>query len=286
VTSVRLTAIDEAALAEVGQFLHHNVNRRISPEAWAGSLVYPWCDSRPNFGFQLRDGDKLVGVFCAIYSAQTIEGRIERFCNPHSWCVLSDYRKHSLGLALALIKQPSYHFTMLTPNPKVAEIFIRLGFKLMNERVVVIPNLPSPIAAIEAHIAECDTDRIARHLSGHVLRDFEAHRTIPWLAFLAFGKGDDICLIVYKIGCWKRLPCANIMHVSDPAAFDRHLHLMQHCLLLRHGLLVSRAEARFLCRVPHIAYSERRTQSKLFQSSTVKDSQIGDLYSELAALDL
>lgn len=284
--SITITAIDNAALGDVGRFLHHNVNRQISPEAWVGSLIHPWCDARPNFGFQLRDGEMLTGVFCAIYSDQNIDGRTERFCNPHSWCVLSDYRNHSLGLALALIKQRGYHFTMLTPNPKVAEIFIRLGFKRMDEGVVVLPNFPSPIAAVGAHIAESDHNLIARRLSGHVLRDFEAHREIPWLAFLAFGKGDDVCLIAYKIGRWKRLPCARILHISDPAAFDRHLHVMRNCLLLRHGLLVSRAEARFLSREPRIACSERRTQPKLFLSSTLKDSQIGDLYSELVALDL
>jgi len=284
--SVTVAPIDTAALAEVGRFLNENVNARIAPSAWVDSLVHPWSESRPNFGFQLRDGGALKGVFCAIYSDQSIDNRVERFCNPHSWCVLADYRKHSLGLALALIKQPGYHFTMLTPNPNVAEIFLRLGFKRLGERVAVLPNSPSPIAALGSHVAESDNDRIASHLSGSVLRDFELHREIPWLKFLAFGKGSDICFIVYKTGRWKRLPCARIMHVSDSAAFDRHLHLMKHCLLLRHGLLASRVDARFLCRDPRIAYWDQRRQAKLFKSSSLRDSQISDLYSELASLDL
>lgn len=284
--SVAVAPIDTAALAEVGRFLNENVNRRIAPDAWVASLLHPWSESRPNFGFQLRDGGALKGVFCAIYSDQSIDNRVERFCNPHSWCVLGDYRKHSLGLALALIKQPGYHFTMLTPNPNVAEIFLRLGFKPLGERVAVLPNSPSPTAAVGSNIAEFDRDVIASYLSGSVLRDFELHREIPWLKFLAFGKGSDICLIVYKTGRWKRLPCARIMYISDSAAFDRHVHLMKHCLLLRHGLLVSRVEARFLCRDPRIAYWDRRRQAKLFKSPTVRDSQISDLYSELASLDL
>jgi len=286
VGTVTTLPIDNAALPDVGRFLSEHVNSRIAPNAWVDSLVHPWSESRPNFGFQLRDGGALKGVFCAIYSDQSIDNRIERFCNPHSWCVLSDYRKHSLGLALALIKQPGYHFTMLTPNPNVAEIFLRLGFKGLDDRVAVLPNSPSALATVGSHVAEFARDRIASHLSGSVLRDFELHREIPWLRFLAFGRGSDICLIVYKVGRWKRMPCARIMHVSDSAAFDRHLHLMKHSLLLRQRLLVSRVEARFLGRDPRVAYWDRRRQAKLVKSSSLRDSQVSDLYSELASLDL
>ena len=278
--------IDEGDLAAVSQFLNQSLNGQISPEAWTQSLIHPWCVSRPNFGFQARAGERLVGVFCAIYSDQIIDGRRESFCNPHSWCVLNDYRSHSINLALHLIKQRGYHFTMFTPNPKVAEIFLRLGFKKLDEAVIVFPNLPSIIAATGAHVVCSDPDLIARHLTDPVRQDFEAHRCIPWLKFLAIGKGDDISLVVYKRDRWKRLACARIIHVSDPVSFDRHVHLMQHHLLGRHGLLVSRVERRFVLRKPWLALSEQRTQPKLFLSPTLKDSDVRDLYSELVALDL
>ena len=283
---VSVTPIEEGDLVAVGGFLNQNLNARISSEAWVQSLTHPWCDSRPNFGFQAHDGERLVGVFCAIYSDQTINGHRERFCNPHSWCMLEEYRNDSISLTLRLIRQRGYHFTMLTPNPKVAEIFLHLGFKKMDDAVIVFPNLPSPIAAVRAHVACSDPDLISGQLSGATREDFAAHRRIPWLKFLAFGKDSEICLVVYKRGRWKRMPCARIIDISDPIAFDRHVHLMRHHLLLRHGLLLSRVEQRFLVRKPKIAHSEKRTQAKLFLSSTLKDSQIRNLYSELVALDL
>jgi hypothetical protein len=61
---------------------------------------------------------------------------------------------------------------------------------------------------------------------------------------------------------------------------------MQHHLLFRRGLVLSRVERRFLLRDPRIARFERRKQAKLLSSSTLKDAQIRDLYSELVALDL
>jgi hypothetical protein len=283
---VGITPIEEGDLAAVGGFLNQNLNGRISPEAWVQSLTHPWSDSRPNFGFQARDGDRLVGVFCAIYSEQSISSRRERFCNPHSWCMLDDYRSHSISLALHLLRQRGYHFTMLTPNPKVAEIFLHLGFKKLDDAVVVFPNFPSINATVGANVVTSDPDRISRSVPGSVREDFAAHRGIPWLEFVAFGKDSDICLVVYKRGRWKRLPCARIIDISDSAAFDRHVHLMAHHLLVRHGLFVSRVERRFLLREPRIAWSEQRKQAKLFSSSNLGDSQIRDLYSELVALDL
>lgn len=285
-TRVSITPIEEGDLAAVGRFLNQNLNGRIMPDAWVQSLVHPWSDSRPNFGFQARDGDRLVGVFCALYSDQSINGRRERFCNPHSWCMLDDYRSHSISLALRLLRQRGYHFTMLTPNPKVAEIFLHLGFKKTDDAIVVFPNLLSFKATVGVSVVTSDLDRISTLVPGPVGEDFVAHRAIPWLRFLAFGKGNDICLVIYKRGRWKRIPCARIIDVSDSAAFDRHVHLMSHHLLVRHGLILSRVERRFLACEPPFAWSEQRKQPKLFSSPTLKDAQIRDLYSELVALDL
>jgi hypothetical protein len=283
---VVITPVEAADLLSVGRFLNQNLNSRISAETWVQSLTHQWAESQPNFGFQARDGEKLVGVFCAIYSDQMIEGRREPFCNPHSWCVLSDYRGYSIGLVLHLIKQRGYHFTMLTPNPKVAEIFLRLGFKKLDDAIVAFPNSPSIVASVGSGVACSDIDHIGAYLAEPARSEFDAHRNIPWLKFLAFGKDGDMCLVVYKRARWKRMPCARIIGVSGPAAFDRHGHLMRHHLLLREGLLVSRVEQRFLLRKPPIGYSGQRTQPKLFLSPTLKDSQVRDLYSELVALDL
>ena len=43
-------------------------------------------------------------------------GRVARFCNLTSWCVLPDYRSPSISLLTALLRQGGYHFTVLTPD--------------------------------------------------------------------------------------------------------------------------------------------------------------------------
>jgi hypothetical protein len=279
----QITPITAADLDEIGRFLHENLNRRISVADWIGSLTHPWSESRPNYGMQLRDDGKLVGVLCAIYSDQTIDGRVEKFCNPHSWCVLEAYRNQGIGLVLSVVKQRGYHYTMLTPNPKVAEIFRHLRFKDLADGFVIFPNLPIPSFG---GTAVADPAHIGEHLDAATRHDYELHRDIRWLRFVAFGKPGDMCLVAYKPNRWKKMRGARIIFVSDPSAFERHRHLLQSYLFWRQGMLVSHVESRFLSVVPRLAYRTKRLQGKLFLSPTLKDAQIRDLYSELASLDV
>lgn len=288
--SLRVEPIRSADLPAVGSFLHEHLNRRFSPERWIGSLTHRWAPEPPNHGMLLRDGDRLVGVLCAIYSEQTIDGRVERFCNPHSWCVLESHRRHGIGLVLRIIRQPGYHFTMFTPNPKVTEVFRGLKFKDLDDRLLVYANLPSWRAALGAGFATSEPATIETRLTGTALAEYEAHRDIPWLRFTAFGRGSEAVLAIYKPVRLKRLPCAWLMHVSDPAGFERHGALLRHHLLLRHGFAFTRMEQRWLAPLGpgqrRLAMSMRRHQPKLFLSASLGDAQVRDVYSELMSLDV
>ncbi|MBS0366444.1 MAG: hypothetical protein JSR67_11560 [Proteobacteria bacterium] len=283
-TSITPVMADD--LPALGEFLNLHLNARISAAHWTAALQHPWCAARPNFGMQLHDGARLVGAFCAIYSDQVIAGRQEKFCNPHSWCVLPEYRNQGIGLLTTLLRQPGYHFTMLTPNPKVAQIFRQLRFRDLADDQVVFPNLPSIRALSGSAFAACEPAVIATRLRGAVLRDYELHRDIPWLRFAVFGAADEACLAVYKPMTLKRLPGARLLHISEPRLFERHGALLRHHLLTHHGLAFSRIETRFLERAPRLALHQRRLQGKLFLSKTLGEGQIRDLYSELVALDI
>ena len=283
---MKVSAIQAEHLAEVGQFLHDNLNRRFTPERWISSLTHHWAETSPNFGMQLRDGEQLVGVFCAIYSDQQINGRLEQFCNPHSWCVLESHRRQGIGLVLNLVKQRGYHFTMFTPNPKVTEVFLGLKFKNLDDRQYRCLNLPGLTGWRKAGFASSQLETIAASLSGQDRLDFDAHRDIPWLNFVVFGLGEDLCWVIYKPSHWKRMRSAWVLHVSHAGAFERHNGLLRQHLRREHGLMTLVIEARWLQAKPAWSLLERRTQPKLFQSASLLAGQVRDLYSELMSLDV
>lgn len=285
-STVRTAPTQEADLREVCQFLHEQLGRRFSASAWRESLLQNWASERPNFGTHLRSEGKVVGVLCAIYSDQVIDGKLERMCNPHSWVVLEEHRAHSIGLLLALLRQRDYHFTMFTPNPKVAKVFLGLRFREMDDRVLYIPNLPVPSLPRGRVVIEPRPDHIADVLTGTALKDFNAHRHLPWLRFVAFGHPGSMCLVIYKPARWKRLKCAAIAHASDPTVMATYGRALRSHLLLREACAFTRLEARHLRQLPKIAVQVPRGMPKLVLSPSLTDAQVTDLYSELMALDL
>ena len=85
--SLEISPIGDADLDAVASFLHRNLNKRLSASEWRGAMSASWKSDAPNYGFMLRDGQRVVGAYLALYSERTVAGRTERFCNLASWAV-------------------------------------------------------------------------------------------------------------------------------------------------------------------------------------------------------
>jgi hypothetical protein len=281
-----VTPIQEADLSEVCDFLNAQLNRKIDVAAWRYSVIQPWTDSRPNFGMQLRDGRRIVGVFLAIYSVQNIDGIARHFCNPHSWCVLQEYRQQSISLVLALVKQKGYTFTMLTPNPKVAEVFKALKFAPLSREMVAHINVPPWSLWSGTARVESDPTKIEALLCSRCLVDYKNHRHISWLRFLAIGEPGMACLLVYKLAKWKRLPAVRLLHIGDAATLDRYFPLYRRHMLFVEHMFSTLVERRLLTRAPLLSLQWESMQNKLWLGSEVSEVAITNLYSELTSLNI
>jgi hypothetical protein len=281
-----LLPIRDEDLPEFCRFLTEHLSTERTPEAWARAFRQDWCAGKPNNGFLLRHEGRIVGGIGAIYAERLVRGKPERFCNITSWCVLDEFRTQSGRLAMAVVSQPGYHFTDLTPTEVVSRTLQFFKFKPMDERHLVWPNLPWPFARLGGVRVIADPARVGEVLSAHDAKAFRDHRHLPWLHHLAVGRGEAWCHVVWRTTRLKNVTGAMVLAFSDAELFLRHRPAVASHLLLRHGLPYTRVEARLLPQAPRLALTLAGYRNKVFRSETLAPADISNLYSELVALDL
>lgn len=279
--TVELTPITDADLSSVADFLRVNHNDRV-PWKSACSTV-PWEVAAPNHGFMLRDGPNVVGTLLALYSQRRVEGRVERFCNMGSWCVLSEYRSRSMSLLDALLAQDGYHFTVLSPDDGPREILAWRRFRFLDTSAALVPHFPWPAPFSRTRVSS-DPRIIARTLAGAELELYRDHAHALAARHLVVIRGQESCYVMYRKCRYKGVPVFAIaLHVSNPDLFHRALMPVTRHLLVRHGLVATLAELRMIERRPRLSF-ELDSWPKMYRSADLEPEQIDDLYSELVCI--
>ena len=283
----KLEPIRDEDLPAFCAFLHANLNPSHPADVWADAFRQNWGVDKPNNGFLIRDdAGNIVAGIGAIYAAYPVRGKLEQFCNITSWMVLDAYRTHSMRLAMAVISQPGFHFTDLSPTAVVEQSLKFLKFKPMNEARTVLFNLPAPQQRLIGAGVVSDPARIEQVLDAASAKVYRDHRHFPWLRFLALGKGDERSLVVYKRATLKNLPSAEIIGFTNPDVFLRYLPVLG-CHFLLSGMLTTRVESRLLPGKPAWPHTELTGyRNRVFRSDTLGEADIQNLYSEYVALDL
>ena len=280
---VRVAPITDADVPAVADFLHVNLNDRVSAGHWAEALDVPWEVERPNTGFMLLDEGIVVGVQLAFYSERLIDGCHERFCNLGAWCVLPDYRFHGLRLLKSALDQEGYHFTDLSPSGNVVDINSRLDFRFLDTSTFLVPNLPWP--GTGGATISSDPGVIERALEGRDLQLYRDHATAAAARHLVLIKGGDSCYVVFRKDPWKRLRAfATVLHVGNPALYRELAGPLARHLLIHHGAVGTLVEPRIVGHRPRHSVAIRSPRRKMFRSDDLAPAQVDYLYSELVCV--
>ena len=283
--ALRVEPITGPDLPRVAAFLHHHLNQRLSAETWARSITPPWPVDAPNHGFMLTEQSTVVGAYVAFYAEQPVDGRPERFCNLGPWCVLPAYRFHGVRLLKAMLAQPGYHFTDLSPSGSVVVINERLGFTRLDTATALVPHLPWPSLPRRDTGISTDPAVIERTLTGQQLALYRDHRTAAAAHHLLLRRGDAHCYVVFRRDRRRGLPVfVSFLHVSDPELFGAMARRLARHLLFRHGALASLAELRVVGRRPRPSLLLAANRRKMFHSQRLRPDQVSYLYSELTCL--
>ena len=282
--TMQLAPITDADVAVVAEFLHANLNVRVPASAWRGAMAVPWKVEAPNHGFMLRNGQRVVGAYLAFYSERVVAGQEEQFCNLGAWCVLPDFRCHSIRLLKALLAQDGYHFTDLSPSGSVVPLNAKLKFRSLDTSTALVPNLPWPTVPRRTRIS-ADPEVIESTLAGPELQLYRDHAQAAAARHLVLIRGRESCYVMFRNVRRKDLPVfAAILHVGNPELFGRAICSLTRHLLVRHRALATLAELRIVGSRPRLSIMLPAARPKMYQSPSLEPAQIDDLYSELACV--
>ncbi|MBA2954227.1 hypothetical protein GON03_07830 [Nocardioides sp. MAH-18] len=225
----------------------------------------------------------MVGVHLAFYSQRLVDGVVEDFCNLGAWCVLEPHRSHGIRMLRALLAQPGYTFTDLSPSGAVVPLNQRLRFSSLDTETVLVPARPLPWPRRTKVIH--DPAVIESRLTGMDKVIFDDHRGATAARHLLLQRGDRECYVIFRHDRRKNVPAfASILHASDRELLSQSMTELSRHLLVRHGVLCVLGELRVIGPRPSFSLRLKRPRPKMFRSTRVGADAIDYLYSELTCV--
>jgi|EndMetStandDraft_8_1072994.scaffolds.fasta_scaffold164565_1 hypothetical protein len=281
---VEVRPISCADVQRVAQFLHAELNGRITAATWAAAIETPWPTKSPNHGFMLMSADRVLGVYLAFYSQRRVDDRIEKFCNLAAWCVLEEHRSDGLRLLRAMLAQEGYTFTDLSPSGNVVALNARLKFEHLDTTTALVLNWPWPSSLTRTRVIS-DPASIEQALSGRDLEIYHDHARAPAAHHLVVLRGNESCYVMFRRDRRKNLPLfASFLHVGNPELFGKTArHVFSH-LLTHFGIVATLVEERVTLYHPRLSLLLSSPRPRMFRSSRLQSGQVDYLYSELTCV--
>ncbi|PRB08896.1 hypothetical protein [Microbacterium sp. MYb64] len=279
---VPITASEAEAAAA---FLHEELNPAVSSAAWTALLRPPWPDAGPDGGVLLRDGDRVVGVYAAVRSARDDGGTVVSLCNLAAFCVLEEYRMHSVRMVRALLGQRDVQFTDLSPSGNVVAMNERLGFIRLDTATRLVLNPPARLPrGVRISDAPAMFEAV---LQGDDARIYQDHRDAAAARHLLIQQGERYAYLVYRAHRMKRLRlfALPLYAGGDRALLEEAWGAVRAYLLRHDGLPFTLAEGRLLGFARGIGRTLRSPRARMVRGAGLDAARIDYLYSELALVE-
>lgn len=268
---------------KVCSFLAQNMGRRLSAKQYMSLFTYPWIVSPPNRGFLLEASGNVVGYLGAIYADRIFDGQTVRFCNLSNWCVLSSFRRLSARLLTSLLESTDGVVTNLSPVQEVEEIFEWHGFRVLDEfKWFTFPggDLRSLIKHLEVSLV-IDANQVRSHLTGREVKIFDDHNQTGCRHTVVI-EADRKLYVVSRKRRRKGLTFSEILYASSASMLRDYFEALKLSILARDRTLLLACDERLYGGPPKSAFRYRRVT--LIKNSSIDNSRIDNLYSELALL--
>jgi hypothetical protein len=264
-------------------------NSRMGKDDWRRMLFeYPWPAEGDTRGYVLFDGAKAVGFIGTIFSTQEIAGKRERVCNLSSWIVAKSHRSRWMELLSPIMRLRSHTVVGSTPTPVAHGIFKKLGYRVLEDRVLLLPPLATPreLAGLRGASVTTDVNEIRAALSGDERRRFDDHRGSIG-AHILLRRDGRCCWATATAMHLKRVRFALVQHIGDRQLFWECLPLAKWGFLRTLRAPALAVDARFAegRRVPFAA-TWRLSPGRIYRPlhEGIQPAHVDGLYSELMGL--
>ncbi len=258
----------------------------VSKEDW-NRLFRPYVTTEDDLcGYMLRSEGKVVGMLGAIMSQRMIAGRMEKFCNLHSWFVNPECRGYSLLLMRPILRMSDVTITDFTPTAPVFEMSKRFGMKQLDSTLRVMrPRIAG--AGRRSNVTALLGSDIPDDALSPEQRKPAADHADAGLQKILFTDGKRQCHVVAGRVDRHRIPYCYVYSVSDSELFCQWSKTVRVALLKHVGGKYVALDDRLLagCKLPASVRVPVATHA-LFRSSSVSAEQIDTLYTEVALLNL
>jgi hypothetical protein len=273
------------AFEEIYPLLVRLRNGAMSKADWRWLLFeYPWAASPPR-GWALYADGKAVGFIGAVFSARSLLGRVEKFCNPSSWIVLEEYRYASALLLRHILALKDHTILSQWLSPAAYKVSSTVDLRPLESEQLVLPPIPRPTEAIRALRGSFTLapEEIRAELTGAERTMHEDMSSSPVARHVLLRRGDRQCYLV-ATPCRKwGVPYADVQYLGDREFFWEHRILAQAALVRAMGTagLIVAVDRRFLVgRPPPLA--QRLKLVRLYRPARedITPMMIDGLYSE------
>ena len=262
-------------------------NTNIVKDNWKKLFVDHWSKSDDFFGYVLINDKMIIGFFGTIISYRTINNKSYKFCNLSTWVVCKEYRHYSLQLLFKVLELKNIIFTAFTPSKTAGKIYKSLGFKEIENKLIIIPYFLSLKSIFQKCIIEYREKIIIDYLDKEEKIIFKDHLNYDCI-YLLIKTHDGYCLIIGRINKIKHIPFARIHYVSNLTIFQSCHNLV--CLNVAFkfkvfGLIV---ESRYLHnrKVSKFFIHRKLPYPSMYKSDFDEICEIDSLYSEYFLLNI
>ncbi len=262
-------------------------NKLLSRQDWRALFDYTWPCETKDRGFVLKDGDRAVGFFGAVWSTREVRGSSHRFCNLSTWVTLPEYRNHSLRLFQTVLALKDCTITCNTVDGRLYALYRKFGFQDLETELRLLPTIPPlSILPFGKWRATSHPATIADRLKEPERAIFEHHRPHRCGHLLVYSQ-DTYCYLIHTRMHGRRASFAHIQYVSHPEIFAQAAGAVRRGLLLATGTPLVVVPSRLVETLE--LKGERPVKlgtPHVFRSPTLQRGDIDNLYSEVLLFGL